>query len=320
MKHWACSVALVAACALAAACQPAPLSDTDKAAIQKAHDDYVAAVVNPTGDYAAMAKAYYTDGARLLPANMPAVEGQAAITQLYNLMGHPKAFKFGPLTIDGRGDMATIEGTYELAYAPLTGDTPVADKGKFFETAQKQADGSWKVSRDIWNSDQPGGLVVLGAPLKADASAELKQLDWFAGKWTMEGETTGSPMFGPAGKISLTMDCRWFMGGGNLVCAVDGTTPGGPYHDLMIHTYDAEAKTYRGFDSDNMGTSSPFMLSFGKEGWVYTYDLKVNGKPVKMRQTVTDLTKDTCSFKQETSTGGGPFTVIGEGKGKKLPG
>ena len=320
MRNWAWSVVVLACGVVAAACQPAPVSDADRTVIQKAHDDYVAAVTNPNGDYAAMVKAYYTDGARLLPANMPAVEGQAVIVQLYTMMGHPKAFKFGPLTIDGRGDTATIEGTYEMLYAPLAGDAPIADKGKFFEVAVKQADGSWKVSRDIWNSDQPLGLVMAGAPLKADASAEVKQLDWFAGKWTLEGEAKTASVFGPAGKASFAMDCRWFMGGASLFCAVDGMTPAGPYHDLMIHVYDAEAKTYRGFDSDNTGMSNPFTLAFGKEGWTYSYEFKMNGKPVKMRMRLTDVTKDTCSYIQEVSTAGGPFTVISEGKGRKLPG
>ena len=320
MRHTAWSVVVVACCLLAAACQQGALSDQDKAAIQKAHDEFASAVVNPAGDYAVMTKAFYTDGARLMPANMPAVEGQAAITQVYTAMGHPKAFKFGPLTIEGQGGSATVEGTYELLFVPLTGDPPVADKGKFIEVAQKQADGSWKTSRDIWNSDQPGGLVLLGAPLKADASAEVKQLDWFAGKWAFEGEAKTASDFGPAGKASLAMDCRWFMGGGSLFCTVDGTTPAGPYHDLMIHVYDADAKIYRGFDSDNTGMSSPFTLSFGKDGWTYTYDLKMKGKPAKIRMMLTDVTKDTCSYKQEISTAGGPFTVISEGKGKKLPG
>jgi ketosteroid isomerase-like protein len=321
MKHWAWSLVVVVSCLLGSACQQGGLSDQDKAAIQKTHDEFVTAVTNPTGDAAALAKMFYTDTARVLPPNMPAVEGQAAIAQLYTAMGHPKAFKFGPLTIEGGGGTAYVEGTYEGTFVPPGGGDPIADKGKFLETSQKQADGSWKTSRDMWNSDQPPpGLLLLGGALKADASAALKQLDWFAGKWALEGEAKTASIFGPAGKASFTMDCRWFMGGGSLFCTVDGTTPAGPYHDLMIHVYDADAKTYRGFDSDNTGMSSPFTLSFGKDGWTYTYDLKMNGKLVKMRMMLTDVTKDTCSYKQEISAAGGPFTVISEGKGKKLPG
>lgn len=321
MRRWASSAVVVTACLMAVACQSKALTDQDIAAIQKAHDEYASAVINPSGDPAAMAKMFYTDTARVLPANMPAAEGQAAIAQLYTALGHPKTFKFGALSFEGQGGTAYVEGTYEYTLLPPGGGDPIADKGKFLSAWQKQADGSWKMSRDMWNSDgPPPGLLLPGGALKSDASAELKQLDWFAGKWTLEGEAKAASMFGPAGKTSLTMDCRWFMGGGSLACTVDGMTPAGPYHDLMIHTYDADAKTYRGFDNDNTGMSSPFTLSFDKEGWTYTYDLKMNGKPAKLRMKLTDVTKDTCSYKQELSVGGAPFTLLAEGKGRKLPG
>jgi ketosteroid isomerase-like protein len=323
MKLRAWSVVVVGvSCVLAAACQQAvPLSDQDKAAIQKAYDEYASAVVNEKTDFATLAKTFYTDTARVLPANMPAVEGQAAIAQLYTAMGHPKTFKFGPLTIEGGGGGAHVEATWEGTFVPPGGGDPIADKGKSLAVLQKQADGSWKLSRDMWNSDQPPpGLVVLGGALKADASAELKALDSFAGKWAMTGEAKAPSMFGPAGKSTLTMDCRWQAGGTNLFCTVDGTLPGGPYHDVMIHTYDAAAKAYRGFDADNTGMASPFGLSISKDAWTYTYDMKMDGKPVKVRSTIFNLSKDGYSFKQEVSVAGGPFTVIVEGAGRKLPG
>ena len=321
MRHRAWSVVVVASCLLAAACQQGALSDQDKVAIQKVNDDFVSAVINPTGDPAALAKTFYTDTARVLAPNMPVVEGQAAITQLYTAMGHPKTFRFGPLTIEGGGSTAYVEGTYEGTFVPPGGGDPVADKGKFFATLQKQSDGSWKLSRDMWNSDQPPpGLVLLGGTLKADASPELKALDWLVGNWEMTGEAKTVSVLGPAGKSSLTLDCRWQAGGTNLFCTVDGTLPGGPYHDLMIHTYDPATKAYRGFDADNTGMAAPFGLSISKDAWTYAYDLKLDGKPVKMRMTMFNLSKDGCSFKQEVSVAGGPFAIVSEGTGKKLPG
>jgi ketosteroid isomerase-like protein len=320
MRRWEWSL-VVASCLLAAACQQGALSDQDKAAIQKTHDDYASAVTNATSDPAAVAKMFYADNARVLPPNMPAVEGQAAIAQLYTGMGHPKTFKFGPLTIEGGGGTAYVEGTYEGTFVPPGGGDPVADKGKFFATLQKQADGSWKLSRDMWNSDQPPpGLLLLGGALKADASVELKALDWFAGRWMVESETKIASPAGPAGKSSMTMDCRWFAGGNNLFCTMDGVLASGGYHDAMVFSYDAASKAYRGFDADNVGMGSPFALTFANNAWTFLYDLKMDGKPVKMRMTLFDLAKDGCSMKTEVATSGGPFTVVGDGKAKKLPG
>ena len=255
MRHWAWCVAVIIACVLAAACRlAAPLSDQDKTAIQKTQDQFVSAVTNPTEDSAALAKMYYTDAAQVLPPNMPAVEGQAAIAQLYRAMGRPATFKIGPIAIDGRGDTASVTGTYEGTFVPAGGGDPIADKGKFLQTWRKQADGSWKVSRDMWNSDQPPpGLVLSGGALKPDASAALEQLDWFAGKWQVESETKVASPAGPAGKSSMTMDCRWFAGGYSLFCAVDGVMSSGGYHDVMVYSSDDGAKAYRGFDVDNVG-------------------------------------------------------------------
>jgi len=321
MRHWAWSLVVVVFCLLAAACQQGALSDQDKAAIQKAHDDYARMMTADKSDVAGLVRMYYTDTARVLPPNAPALDGPPAIVQGYTAMGQVKTFKFGPLSIEGQGRAAYVESTWEATFVPPGGGEPITERGKGLEVFQRQADGSWKATRDMWNGDAPPpGLTLPMGALKADASTALKQLDWFAGKWEMTGEAKTASAFGPAGKSSLTLDCRWQAGGTNLFCSVDGMLPGGSYHDLMIHTYDPVAKAYRGFDADNTGMAAPFGLSIGKDAWTYTYDLKMDGKPVKMRMTMFNLSKDGCSFKQEVSVAGGPFTLITEGAGRKLPG
>ncbi len=167
MRHWMWRVVVVVVCLLAAACQQGVLSDQDKAAIQKSHDEYAKMVTADKVDPAALAKMYYTDDAQVLPPNMPMVEGQAAIAQLYTALGQAKTFKFGPLTIEGSGGTAWVEGTYELTGPmPGTGE-PVSEKGKFIEIWQKQSDESWKASRDMWSADTPPpGLAVAAGALK----------------------------------------------------------------------------------------------------------------------------------------------------------
>jgi len=264
-------------------------------------------------------KMYYTDNARVLPPNMPALHGQEAIIKGFTAMGQAKTLKFGLLNFEGRGDTVLVESTYDGSWV-MPGDTQAApDKGKFLELWKKQADGGWKASYDMWNSDAPvPGLVLPTGAIMANAGPELKQLDWFVGRWTWEGEAKTASPFGPAGKSSMAMDCRWFAGGQHLFCTVDGPTPAGLYHDLMIFTYDAQAKALRGFDADNTGMASPFAIAFRNNTWTFDYDLKAGGKPVKLRTTLFDVAKDGCSFKQEMAMGGGPFAVIGEGKAKKV--
>jgi ketosteroid isomerase-like protein len=321
MRHWAWCVVTIVACVLAAACsRPAPLSDQDKAAIQKNYDEYAKQVTGDKPDFAAIVKTYFTDTARMLPPGGPAIEGQAAILKTYASMGQFKTYTFGPLRIEGQGAVAYVESTNHYSVVPPGGGEPVVDGGRDLAIWQKQEDGSWKLASDIWNSEAaPSGLVVPTGSVKSDASPELKQLDWFAGRWTLEAEAKTASAFGPAGKSSMSMDCRWFPGGSQVICVTRGATPAGPYHEVTFFTYDTEAKAYRGFDTDNTGLASPFGVVYAKDTWVFTYNLKAGGKPVTMRMTIFDVTRDGCSFRQELSTGGGPFALIAEGRGKKLP-
>lgn len=322
MRHWAWSAVVVVSCLLGAAChQNAALSDADKAAIQKAHDEFARMLTAEKPDPAALVKMYYADTARVLPPDMPAADGQAAIIQDFKALGQARTFTYGPLTMDGRGDTAYVEAAWAGTFVLPGGAEPVAEKGKFIEVWQKQPDGTWKATRDIWNSDTPPpGLVLPTGAMKADAGPELKKLDWFAGKWTYDSATKIASPFGPAGKSSMMMDCRWFAGGTNLFCTVDGMTPTGAYHDVMIYTYDADAKAFRGFDADSAGMASPFALISSKDAWTFNYNLKAGGTPLRLRLTLYNLSKDACSFRQEVATAGGPFTVVGEGTAQRLPG
>jgi len=52
------------------------------------------------------------------------------------------------------GELAYLSGTYELTLNDASGK-PVKDRGKYVEVWKKQADGTWKATVDIWNSDLP---------------------------------------------------------------------------------------------------------------------------------------------------------------------
>ena len=56
------------------------------------------------------------------------------------------------------GDLAYVSGTYEETMTDATGK-PVNDHGKYVEIFKKQADGTWKVVADIWNSDLPASAA-----------------------------------------------------------------------------------------------------------------------------------------------------------------
>jgi ketosteroid isomerase-like protein len=59
------------------------------------------------------------------------------------------------IEVDGRGDLAYVRGTYSMMLTLPGATEPINDTGKYIEIWRKQADGSWRVIRDIFNSDLP---------------------------------------------------------------------------------------------------------------------------------------------------------------------
>lgn len=107
----------------------------------------------------------YSADATLLPPNMPAASDPASIQKAWAGMLVPGTqVTWAPSKVDvaASGDMASDQGTYTLSTSGPDGK-PMSDKGKYVAVVKKQADGSWKVSEDIWNSDLP---AVAPAPAK----------------------------------------------------------------------------------------------------------------------------------------------------------
>ena len=134
---------------------PAGLSEMDKTAIRKVVDQAMVIANAPTKDWAAYTRAYYAEDAVVLEPNMPAVKGRAAIESLFLKFPSMTDFKVGLVEVEGRGDLAYVRGKYSMSVIPPGASEPIKDTGKYIEIWRKQADGSWKVIRDIYNSDLP---------------------------------------------------------------------------------------------------------------------------------------------------------------------
>lgn len=125
------------------------VSQADAAAIRQADLDFVVYAV--AGDWDALA-AFYTEEAVVMPPNQELVIGRTAIRNLYSVLTISD-FSLETVEIDGRGDLVFSRGTYSWTVAVGEGE-PVADHGKWLTIWRKQADGTWLLSQDIWNSDQ----------------------------------------------------------------------------------------------------------------------------------------------------------------------
>jgi ketosteroid isomerase-like protein len=121
----------------------------NRQAIDNANAGFAAAINQ--GDVAA-AMTVYTDDAKLLPPNYPAVTGRANIQAFWEGAAQALGIKhvsMNTLEVEFIGDTAIEHGEYTLDLA--SGQ----DKGKFIVVWKRQTDGSWKWHIDIFNSDLP---------------------------------------------------------------------------------------------------------------------------------------------------------------------
>jgi uncharacterized protein (TIGR02246 family) len=168
MRPLLATAAALSLAALACSSQQTPKTDSaapatatmspsaDPAAVRQAIDTanahFVAAMVK--GDTAAMV-ANYADDAVVLGAGEKAARGRAAIAKSMGEMAAAMkvtAFSLKTDDVIVADDYAIETGALEIAMQPKTGKA-MKDVGKYLVVWQHQSDGSWKIIRDIWNSD-----------------------------------------------------------------------------------------------------------------------------------------------------------------------
>ena len=154
--------ALALACAAPAAeKKDAGPSAADVAAARTAIEAANAAAVAAfnAGDIAKWSSVYAEDAIMMMP-NSEAWKGRAAIEAGAKAMLAAVAIsnlKFTTEDVMLGGDLAVETGSNEMTITPKKGK-PIVDKGKYVTTWKKQADGSWKVLRDVSNSNMPAGM------------------------------------------------------------------------------------------------------------------------------------------------------------------
>jgi ketosteroid isomerase-like protein len=100
---------------------------------------------------------YYSDDASMLPPNAPIAttkEGIRAVWASFLVPGASVSWQPSKVEVARSSDLAYAMGTYESSTKDSRGKL-VTDRGKYVEVWKKQADGKWKTSVDIFNSDLP---------------------------------------------------------------------------------------------------------------------------------------------------------------------
>jgi uncharacterized protein (TIGR02246 family) len=145
-------------CATAPAPAPPP-ADTRAADVQAVKDIEAAWVKDAAAKDAAKWAGYFTDDGSGLYPGAPTLQGkaavQAAVTPMLADKNFSLTFASDKQVASKGGDMVYTQGTYTMTATNPKTKKPMTDKGKFMTVYMKQADGSWKVVADTFNSDSP---------------------------------------------------------------------------------------------------------------------------------------------------------------------
>ena len=111
------------------------------------------------GDTAALA-AMYTADAQVLPPNGAPVRGPADIGAFWAgaIQSGLRSGKLQTLDTETGGDLTIETGHYQLVLRP-EGGAELTDEGKYLVVWRRQADGAWKIHRDMFSSNLPAPTV-----------------------------------------------------------------------------------------------------------------------------------------------------------------
>lgn len=148
-------VAVVAVTGVLLSASCAPVVDTNAIAKQltQLDDEWSKAAATKNAD--AVASFYATD-AIAYPPNLPAAVGQPAARAVWAAGFADSTYSISWATAHAgaskSGDLGYTAGTYQESYRGADGN-PVTMTGKYLCVWAKQADGSWKATNDMWNTD-----------------------------------------------------------------------------------------------------------------------------------------------------------------------
>jgi len=138
----------VASCA-----QPSATLEQDIAAIEAMSK--ARAVAFNEGNAADIAL-HFTDDAILMAPGQPASQGKEAVRAYYQSIfdTYQTSLTSYYEEVKVEGDLAYGRGFAEVILKPRAGGEPIASTAKYLNILQRQPDGSWKTTHDIWNGNE----------------------------------------------------------------------------------------------------------------------------------------------------------------------
>ena len=99
-----------------------------------------------------------TDDVVLMPPHTEPVVGRQGVIDWFATVvsqARTKSVNILQREVTVIGELAIERGSFTWTVAPALGGSEIDDHGNFLAVWQRQSDGSWKVTRNIWNSTLP---------------------------------------------------------------------------------------------------------------------------------------------------------------------
>ena len=155
--------AVAALLCMGCATETQPTFADDLAAITAFNERYLAAI---NEENIAALSALTTDGHVMLPPNREPVVGKAANDAMNG--GAFARYDFSetwvPVETVVDGDLGFQRGTFTVIATPRDGGDRLEVRGSFLRIYQRQADGEWRMTRDMFNSSMPAAQALSTGP------------------------------------------------------------------------------------------------------------------------------------------------------------
>jgi len=152
-----CRVTVAAALTLVVGCaQSKPVDTAADVAALKAMQDRELAVLS-SGNLDTIMTAYTSDLYMMAPGE-PAVVGSDAVRKWVGAMlaDNTVTGKYTSADVEVSGDLGVVRYAGDLVVTPKKkGGQPMTEHIKGLHVFKRQADGSWKIAQDVWNTDAP---------------------------------------------------------------------------------------------------------------------------------------------------------------------
>ena len=158
-----------------AAAQPADDVEAVTAAVNQVWDQYASSL--NAGDVDRYMALWADNAIQLPPDSLPLVGKE---TLRAGLESEVKAItydmKITNEEVNVSGDLAVARGTYAATITFKDGSDPISIDGKYMTLLKRQPDGSWKIFRDIYNSNvPPASDEISSVPLELSEQAQITE-------------------------------------------------------------------------------------------------------------------------------------------------